>query len=309
MKNFITIFTPSYNRAETLGRLYKSLIEQTNKNFEWVIVDDGSTDNTENIVNSWINEDNGFNIIYFKKKNGGKHTAINKGLELARGKMFFIVDSDDYIVKDAIEKIIKYEKNIVKNENEKFGGIAFSKGYNENKIIGTTFIGEYIDATSLERKKYNINGDKSEIFYTDILKQNKFPEFEGEKFVTEALVWNRIARQGYKLRWFQDIICICEYREDGLTKKGSNIFKDSPKGLLLYLNEYIEDYKLNALRRLLKYEYYSNSIYNNKNILKASKDLKIKPITLIIGIFLRKIVRIFHLNSNIKNTKKTQEKQ
>lgn len=293
MENFITVFTPTYNRGNILNKLYCSLIDQTNKNFEWIIVDDGSTDHTEEIVKDWIKDQKDFNIIYFKKENGGKHTAINKGLDLAKGKMFFIVDSDDYLTKDAIEKIINYEKSIDDKKN-KYAGIAMNKGYSEEKLVGTTFKGDFIDATSLERKKYNINGDKAEIFYTDILKKNKFPEFNGENFVTEALVWNRIARQGYKLRWFQDIIYICEYREDGLTQKGKSRFKDSPKGLALYIKEYIKDYNLNFFRRCLQYEHYSNVIYSHKDICKAAEELKIKQITLIIGIILRKIVNLIY---------------
>lgn len=289
---YITILTPTYNREKTLSRLYNSLKKQTTSNFEWIVIDDGSIDNTEQLVQKWIQENNKFRITYLKKKNEGKHTAINRGVELAKGKLTFIVDSDDYLINSAVEKIIDKEK-MIKNTNTKFAGLAFCKGYDEKKIVGTTFKGNFIDATSLERKKYNINGDKAEIFYTDILKSNKFPEYEGEKFITEALVWNRIARQGYKLRWFQDIIYICEYREDGLTKKGSSRFKDSPKGLLTYINEYIKDFNLNLPRRLLQYEHYSNSIYSNNDIGQASKDLGVKKIQIYMGIILRKIVNLF----------------
>lgn len=298
METFITVFTPAYNRKKTLNKLYESLKEQTNTNFEWIIVDDGSNDGTEEFVKPWLNEENKFNITYLKKENGGKHTAINKGLELAKGKMFFIVDSDDYLTKDAIEKIIRYEKTIENKEN--FAGIAMCRGYDINNIIGTTFKGEYIDATSLERKKYNINGDKAEIFYTDILRKNKFPEYEGEKFVTEALVWNRIAKQGYKLRWFQDIIYICKYLEGGLTAGGNKIFANSPKGLLVYTKECIENYHLGLFRRLLRYEYYSDSVYDNKKIKQAANDLKISSVTLVLGIYLRKVIKIVKRNKKIK---------
>lgn len=288
---FCTVFTPTYNREDTLKRLYDSLVRQTNKSFEWVIIDDGSIDNTEQVVNEFIKNENQFEIIYKKVQNGGKHRAINRGLDIARGKMFFIVDSDDYITDNAIEKIEKYEKTI-SNSNEKYAGVAGNKGFDEKTLVGTTFNTEFIDATSLERKKYNIYGDKTEIFYTELLKKNKFPEFDGEKFVTEALVWNRIARQGYKLRWFKDIIYICEYRDDGLTKKGTSRFKDSPKGLKTYILEYVKDYKLSFPKKCLQYEHYSNSIYDNKNIIQASKDLNVKPIYIKIGVFLRKIVNL-----------------
>lgn len=287
----VTVFTPTFNRGYILNQCYESLKKQTNKNFEWIIIDDGSTDNTEEIVSKWLTEENDFNIKYLKTKNGGKHRAINKGLDLASGFLFFIVDSDDYLTEDAIEKVIMAEKTINESK-EKFAGIAMTKGYSINEMVGTTFKGEYIDATSLKRQKYNINGDKAEIFYTDILRKNKFPEFEGENFVTEALVWNRIAKQGYKIRWFQDIIYICQYREDGLTKKGIDLYKNSPKGLCLYIKEYIQNLNLGLLRKCLQYEFYSRAIYNHENLKQAAEDLNVRKIEIQFGIFLRKIVNL-----------------
>lgn len=287
----VTVFTPTFNRGYILHQCYESLKRQTNKEFEWIIIDDGSTDNTEEIVKKWLVEKKDFKIKYLKTKNGGKHRAINKAIDLANGYLFFIVDSDDYLIEDAIERVIKAEETI-RNNKEKFAGIAMARGYSKNKMIGTTFKGKYVDATSLERKKYNINGDKAEIFYTEILRKNRFPEFEGENFVTEALVWNRIAKQGYKLRWFQDIIYICEYREDGLTKNGINVYKNSPKGLCLYIKEYIQNFNLGILRRCLQYEFYCRAIYDNKYINKAAKDLNVRKIEVQFGIFLRKIVNL-----------------
>ena len=288
MDKFLTICTPTYNRKHILVNLYKSLKKQTVFDFEWLIIDDGSEDGTEELVNSSIKLDNQFDMYYYKCNNGGKHRAINKALDIAKGKMFFIVDSDDYLTEDAVEKIIKYESTLPKEE--KFAGIAFSKGFEDKTLVGTTFKGEFVDATSIERRKYNILGDKAEIFYTSVLKENKFPEFEGEKFITEAVVWNRIAKKGYKIRWFQDIIYICEYRDDGLTKLGYTKFKESPKGLLLYIKESIEYLNLNLLERLSRYSYYSKAVYENKNIKKASEDLGIKETTLKFAILLRKIV-------------------
>ena len=287
----VTVFTPTFNRGYILHQCYESLKNQTNKDFEWIIIDDGSTDNTEEIVKKWLIEKNDFNIKYLKTKNGGKHRAINKALDLSNGYLFFIVDSDDYLTESAIEKVIKAEETINSNK-EKFAGIAMSKGYSNNKIVRTTFKGKYIDATSLERKKYNINGDKAEIFYTDILRKNKFPEFEGENFVTEALVWNRIAKQGYKIRWFQDIIYICQYREDGLTKQGINIYKNSPNGLALYIKEYIHNFKLGFLKRCLQYEFYSRAIYNHKNLEQVVEDLNVYKMEIQIGRIFRKILNL-----------------
>ena len=101
----ITLFTPTYNRAYTMTRLYNSIQRQTFRDFEWIIIDDGSTDNTESLVNSWTNDNNDFEIRYFKVPNGGKCRATNKGVQLAQGEIFFTIDSDDYLTDDACEKI------------------------------------------------------------------------------------------------------------------------------------------------------------------------------------------------------------
>ena len=161
----ITVFTPCYNRAHTIERLYHSLVLQTNKNFEWIIVDDGSTDNTEQIVNVFIKESNDFPICYFKKDNGGKHTAINFGVQKANGEAFFIVDSDDWLPKNAIDRIIYYFDQI-KNKKD-FAGICGNKMLPTKEIIGKTFDGEVLDITALERKKFYIIGDKAEVYKTE----------------------------------------------------------------------------------------------------------------------------------------------
>lgn len=290
--NIVTIFTSTYNRVYILNNLYQSLQKQTCYDFEWIVVDDGSTDDTEKYMREIIKKENKFSIKYYKQENGGKHRAINKGTDLASGYLFGIVDSDDYLREDAIETIIKKEKEIANNTQCKYAGIAFCKGYSENNIIGKSFKGNYIDATSLERKKYNICGDKFEIFYTEILKKNKFPEFENEKFLTEAVVWNRIAYKGYKLRWYQNIIYICEYRNDGLTKAGDNLYKNSPKGLLLYINELKEYTNLNYIRKCLLYEKYSKIIYNNKNLKNVANDLNTNVFSIKIGIIARKFINL-----------------
>ncbi|MEI2533009.1 glycosyltransferase family 2 protein, partial [Escherichia coli] len=168
MKNpKITVFTPTYNRSYILDNLYQSLKNQTCYDFEWLIIDDGSTDDTEILIKKWISEETLFNIKYHKKQNGGKHRAINIGVELAKGKLFFIVDSDDKVLPDSVEKIIDWESKLPRKE--KFAGVAGNRAYSNDQVIGKTFTGDFIDATSLERERFNIMGDKAEAFYTDIL--------------------------------------------------------------------------------------------------------------------------------------------
>lgn len=231
----ITVFTPTYNRGYIISNLYESLTRQTVKNFEWIVIDDGSTDHTEKLFQNFLKEKNDFSITYKKVPNGGKHRAINKGVSLAKGDLFFIVDSDDYLTDDAIERIVEVESSIPNDKKKKFAGVCGVKGYSKKEIVGASFEGKYLDITSLERSKYKISGDKAEVFYTAVLKKYPFPEYEGENFITEAVVWDRIAYDGFKLRFFNDIIYICDYLPDGLTAHESDLFNKNPHGFGVYI--------------------------------------------------------------------------
>lgn len=214
-KIILTIFTPAYNRAYTLGRLYDSLKRQSNNNFEWILINDGSKDDTDKVVQKFLDDNTkNFKMRYKKVKNGGKHRAINMGVQMAKGRIFLILDSDDYLTDDAVEKVIERDKEVPKS----YAGFAFNRMTSENKVIGRSLNKRFIDAKATERMKYKILGDKCECFYTSILKKFPFPSFEGEKFITENVVWYDIARNGYKMRWFDESIYICEYLPDGLTK-------------------------------------------------------------------------------------------
>jgi len=290
----ITVFTPAYNRAYIIENLYKALKKQTYTNFEWIVIDDGSTDNTEQLFNVWVHEKNPFNIIYFKSKNGGKHRAINKATDLAKGELFFIVDSDDYLVDDALETIVKWERSI--SNKELFCGLAGNRGTPECKIIGTTFEGEYIDATSLERNKNKITGDKAEIFYTNVLRKYKFDEIDGENFISEATVWDRMANDGYKTRWFNKTIYICNYLEDGLTQNIEKIFSQNPKGAAIYIKQQIKFYKYNFKGKLANYHLYYKFVKRKVGIKQAAKYLEVR-----LPIFLGAIILFETKNFIIKN--------
>lgn len=221
----ITVFTPSYNRAYRLPALYNSLLHQTNKDFEWLIVDDGSTDNTEEFVKEWIQEAQ-FPIRYFKQENGGKHRAINRGLREVHGELFFIVDSDDYLTIDAIETIEKRYESI--QGDESFCGVCLLKVDKDLNKVGSDFPYETLDCSCLDfRYKYSVSGDMAEIVRTDIFRNFPFPEIEGERFCPEALIWNRIGSH-YKFRYANDKVYVCEYLEDGLTAKITKIRMQSP---------------------------------------------------------------------------------
>lgn len=225
----ITVFTPTYNRGYIIGKLYDSLKRQTYTDFEWLVIDDGSTDNTQQLFKAFQKQDNFFPIRYYKVENGGKHRAINKAVKLAKGELFFTVDSDDYLPDDALNSIINTEKTILDNQKRKFAGLCGLKSYSNSIDIGSTFEGDFLDISILERYKYNIIGDKAEIFYTNVLKNFPFPEYEGENFCTESIVWDRLSYAGYKLRFFNKSVYMCNYLEDGLTHQGLLLYAKNPQ--------------------------------------------------------------------------------
>lgn len=286
----ITVFTPTFNRGYIIEKLYRSLQQQTYKNFEWLVIDDGSTDHTVDLFNQWTKESNAFSIRYYQVENGGKHRAINRATDLADGEMFFIVDSDDHLTEDALECIVNWESNL--SDKQLFCGVSGNRGNNQNSYIGTTFEGDYIDATSLERGNFKITGDKAEVFYTDILKRYKFKEIEEEKFMSEATVWNRMAKDGYKIRWFNHTIYICDYLEDGLTNNLAIIFAKNPKGTAYYIKQQIDLFKYNLKGRLANYNLYYNYVRNHIGIKQAAKNLEIKPLTLLSAILLFRLKTI-----------------
>ena len=210
----ISIFTPTFNRAYILENLYNSLVLQIYTNFEWLIVDDGSTDNTEKLVEKFINERK-LDIKYIKQKNGGKHRAINRGLQEARGELFFIVDSDDTLPSISLERVLFYYEQI--RFDKRFAGVVGHRGYPNGGVIGNGMKQMYLDSDILGRRYvYDIQGDMAKVLRTNIFKQFLFPEIDGENFVGESLVWNKMALH-YKFRYFNEIIYYTTYREDGLT--------------------------------------------------------------------------------------------
>lgn len=233
----ITVFTPTYNRAYIIKNLYDSLIRQTFTDFEWLVVDDGSTDHTEKLIKEFILEKR-VEIRYFKKENGGKHTATNKGIEEAHGRIFFIVDSDDHLKVNALERIIYWEKTL--EGQEKFAGVSGLRCYPDETVIGEKwmYLSSYIDATILKKKKYHLTGDKAEAYYTDILKKfYPIPVYEGENDVEIGVLWNRIGAGGYMIRWFDESLYVCEYLDDGLSKNSTSNHFNNFKGYTCWKKE------------------------------------------------------------------------
>lgn len=232
----VSIITPTYNRAHLLPRLYQSLCRQTYSDFEWIIVDDGSDDNTQNTVNSFIDRHH-LDIKYIKKANGGKHTAVNRGIEEASGELSFIADSDDWLPSTSVEKVVLTYDAI--RGNKEYAGVCGLDGYPDGKVIGSGLPEKIIDASYLEiRDKFGITGDMKEVYLTSVLREFPFPEIDGERFCSEALIWNRIASK-YKLRFFNEIIYYAEYQGDGITSSITKARMKSPIATMMTYSEWI----------------------------------------------------------------------
>jgi glycosyltransferase involved in cell wall biosynthesis len=286
----ITIFTPTYNRRHLIERLYQSLLTQTQKNFEWLVVDDGSTDNTEKYFSDLLTKQQPIPIRYIKQPNGGKHRAINIGVQNASSELFFIVDSDDYLTENAIEKINHWVMTL--DNSHKWAGIAGLRGFSPKKIIGQHNPALYTDAKNSERRKYNLLGDKAEVYFTDVLKHHPFPEIPGENFISEEIVWNAIARDGYYLRWFNEIIYICDYLDGGLTKDNSKN-RNNPQGRLLWAKGQLETFPNSYRDRLLAIGIYRHAVCKTKSIRKTANELGVSKSSVFFASVLLSLYNLF----------------
>lgn len=237
---FITILTPTYNRASLLPRLFDSLLRQTNKDFEWIVVDDGSTDDTREVVANLKEKCGGaFPMGYVYKANGGKHMAINIGAECARGELLFIADSDDLLTDDALETVANSWHDI--SDDKSFAGIAgLDITMDTREVIGSGLPQEHIDCNAIDiRYRHHVTGDMKEVFRTEVLREFPFPEFAGERFCPEQLVWFRMARR-YRLRYINKPIYIADYQPDGITAGITRARMRNPSASMLTYAELTE---------------------------------------------------------------------
>ena len=295
----LTILTPTFNRGGVLQNFYESLKKQTCKDFEWVIVDDGSSDNTQDIVGKWIAEGE-ICVRYLYKENGGKHTALNFAIKQIESELTFIVDSDDILTVDAVETILRYHRRYEDEIN--LCGYAFLRAYPNGKINGKEFVPDEKISSYIE-SRINSNdsmADKAEVFRTNCLKEFPFPEYSGERFLGEDIVWVRMARK-YIMVHINKAIYIGNYLEDGLTKNRRLNNIKSPVGCMNRAKEFMKPdinskYRVKAaLQHIIYGRFAAVSVVG---ILCDSPDKKLTLICLVPGLILQKIwKRKFVLNS------------
>ncbi len=232
----ITIFTPTYNRAYTLQKLYASLCAQTSGDFVWLIVDDGSEDETKEIIDLWIKE-NIIKIRYYFQENSGKSMAHNKGVELTETELFTCVDSDDSLCADAVASILE----VWENSNKQYTGVLCLKKNvcaEGNEIYK---VADGVKSCTLRKaySQYGLRGDAMLVYKTEIIGKYRFPRFPEEKFVPEAYLYDRIDRDGELLVLNKELY-LYEYLSDGYTANMASLLKRNPQGYLAYIIQRLE---------------------------------------------------------------------
>lgn len=225
----VTVFTPLYNREKSIRAVYESLCAQTNKCFEWLVINDGSTDRSASIMEDIIaNHDRSFPIRYYKKENEGLNRTINKALDLASGEMLFRVDSDDFALPNAVEYIQKYYHLI--EHDEKLCSIVFLPQDHLGHQVGYHPFDEVTKSNFLDyRYVYNATGDRAEVTKLSVFRKFRFPEYEGEKFCTEGIVWGRMAQE-YDCWYIPERIYQKSFQEDTITSNIYNTLKKCANG-------------------------------------------------------------------------------
>lgn len=227
----LTVFTPTYNRAHTLLRTYESLLQQDCKEFIWLIIDDGSTDNTAELVKSWQSKENGFEIRYIYKENGGMHTAHNTAYENIDTELNTCIDSDDKLAPGAVRMILdKWER--VRDQG--YAGMIGLDADFDNNVIGKGFPEGMTETTVIGYYSAGGSGDKKLVYRTDIINQYPaYPVFEGEKYVSLSYKY-RLIDQKYKMAVLDEVLCNVEYQPDGSSGTMWKQYLRNPKGFAFW---------------------------------------------------------------------------
>lgn len=288
-KKTLTVFTPAYNRGYIIHKCYESLCRQTSKDFVWLVVDDGSTDNTAQLIKEWQKQDNGFEIKYIYKENGGMHTAHNTAYENIDTELNVCIDSDDYMPDDAVEKIISFWRE---NGSDKFAGIIALDVYeSDGKVIGTELPNKK-STTLMGYYRNGGSGDKKLIYRTDVINATPmYPEFEGEKYVGLAYKYH-IVDETKELLIMNEPVCIVDYQEDGSSFSMWKQYYNNPKGFAFFR---ISEMKYQSGLELFKtcIHYVSSSIISkNKSFVKESPKKLMTVLAVPFGLLLTVIISI-----------------
>lgn len=265
---FLTIFTPAYNRAHTLPRTYESLLAQDCKDFVWLVIDDGSQDNTAELIHGWQAQENGFEIQYIYKENGGMHTAHNTAYEHITTELNTCIDSDDKLTPGAVSKIKTAWESV---RNKGYAGLIALDADFAGNIIGKGFPADLKETTLGGYYASGGAGDKKLIYRTDVINSvPPYPVFDGEKYVGLVYKYTLIDQQ-YKLSVLDEVVCEVEYQADGSTGTMWRQYLNNPRGFA-FLRKTAMQYPTSTKRLILDCIHYcsSSQIAKNKEYIKES---------------------------------------
>lgn len=258
-EKLITVFTPTYNRAYCLHQLYESLLRQTSTNFEWLIIDDGSTDTTKDLVQGWMDE-NKISIQYVFQENQGMHGAHNTAYENIKTELNVCIDSDDCMPDNAIELIENKWNKVLNNKN--IAGVVGIDIFKDGTIVGKP-LPQSITSSTLYNLyyKYKITGDKKLVLRTDVVKKYpKYPIFKGERFVPLGVLYLMID-QDYQLACLNKPICVVEYLADGSSLNIFKQYKNNPRGFRYSRKIELKYYKSTRLKMLKVLHLISSTLF------------------------------------------------
>lgn len=253
-----TVFIPTYNRAHTIGRALQSIHDQTFRDLEVVIVDDGSGDDTRKLVHEW-QEKAWFPIHYYWQQNQGKHMAHNNAIKHAEGFFFVLLDSDDMLHPKALERLKYHWETIPDEQKPAFAGVEGLCVDSRGKVSRDKYPSDVMDSNYLEiAKTYNVMGDKKNAIRTEILRHFPYPHFKGEHFMRDDIIWKRISMH-YKFRYINEPVQIIEYQPDGLSADVFSMRMRNPQGFRYYYLEEVNTYSP-LTRRYLRFKYHAKFV-------------------------------------------------
>lgn len=268
----LTVFTPTFNRAYCLHKCYNSLRRQTNKDFLWLIVDDGSTDNTRELVNYWIREGE-VEIHYIWQENQGMHGAHNTAYEWIATELNVCIDSDDYMPPEAVEKILSYWGEY---GNDRVSGIIGLDTYTNGEVIGSTLPDKLKTSTLFDLyNKHGVTGDKKLVYRTELTRKYPYPLFVGEKYVGLAYKYFKLDEE-YEMLLMNEPLCVVEYLEDGSSLNMLYQYRKNPRGFAFYRKELMKLTSANLsfkFRQSIHYVSSSLMIRNRKFLMETPSKL------------------------------------
>lgn len=302
-KPLLTIFTPTFNRAQELKRVYASLIVQTSNDFVWNVLDDGSDDETEMMVKAWIDQ-NMISISYEKQQNQGKTKSMNKGIKVAETVLWMCLDSDDWLHEEAVKKVEQYYKKIVDQPNT--CGMIGLRRLPNGQQMQNKHIPESYNTINYHHLRYElgIEPEYVEVYKTDIIKQFLYPEIAGETYFPLSYMHDRLSKE-YDFLVLREPLMFIEYQSEGMTKKRNQLIINNPIGYMLFKKQLLELAPTNKVALV------SAIAYNSAAILAKRRDpvhtLKGKimagivyPISLIDYVLRFKLKQNLHLEKTYK---------